>query len=165
MRFFQRALLGFKNLWIHFIFSEFNCVSMMAKISSPLFKMEKSWTTCQGGCIFFPVPEEIIYSSLVYFGILQIWPMYHSLDKRVWLTIIPFKESHSDPDMDFFAMSSFILLHLELSRIELQKLTPSILMEIFVISFVLVDQFFFICTSPLRLDFLKSWIFELNASL
>ena len=165
MRFFQRALLGFKNLWIHFIFSEFNCVSMMAKISSPLFKMEKSWTTCQGGCIFFPVPEEIIYSFLVYFGILQIWPMYHSLDKRVWLTITPFKESHSDPDMDFFAMSSFILLHLELSRIELQKLTPSILMEIFVISFVLVDQFFFICTSPLRLDFLKSWIFELNASL
>ena len=165
MRFFQRALLGFKNLWIHFVFSEFNCVSMMAKISSPLFKMEKSWTTCQGGCIFFPVPEEIIYSFLVYFGILQIWPMYHSLDKRVWLTITPFKESHSDPDMDFFAMSSFILLHLELSRIELQKLTPSILMEIFVISFVLVDQFFFICTSPLRLDFLKSWIFELNASL
>ena len=117
MRFFQRALLGFKNLWIHFIFSEFNCVSVMAKISSPLFKMEKSWTTCQGGCIFFPVPEEIIYSFLVYFGILQIWPMYHSLDKRVWLTITPFKESHSDPDMDFFAMSSFILLHLELSRV------------------------------------------------
>ena len=66
---------------------------------------------------FFLVPEEIIYSFLVYFEILQIWPMHHSLDKRVWLTIIPFKESHSDPDMDFFAMSSFILLHLELSRV------------------------------------------------
>ena len=51
---------------------------------------------------FFPVPEEIIYSFLVYFEILQIWPMHHSLDKRVWLTITPFKESHSDPDMDFF---------------------------------------------------------------
>ena len=32
---------------------------------------------------------------LVYFGIVQIWPMYHSLDKRVWFTIIflPLKES------------------------------------------------------------------------
>ena len=105
---------------------------------------------------FFPVPEEIIYSFLVYFEILQIWPMHHSLDKRVWLTITPFKESHSDLDVDCFAMSSFILFHLELSRIELPKLTPSILMEIFVISFVLVDQFFFLCTSPLRLDFFKS---------
>ena len=43
------------------------------------------------------------------------------------------RESHSDPDMDFFALPSLILFRLELSRIELPKLTPRILMEIFII--------------------------------
>ena len=45
--------------------------------------------------VFSPVPEEIVYSFLEYFGIVQIWPTYHSLDKRVWFTIIflPLKES------------------------------------------------------------------------
>ena len=47
--------------------------------------------------------------------------------------------------MDFFsfAIPSLILFDLELSRIELPKLTQSILMEILIISFVLVDQFYF----------------------
>ena len=45
--------------------------------------------------VFFHVPEEIIYSFLIHFGIVQIWPMYHSLDKRAWFAIIflLFKES------------------------------------------------------------------------
>ena len=54
--------------------------------------------------VFFPVPEEVVYPFLVYFGIVQIWPMYHSLDKKVWITIMfsPLqRESHSVPDMDF----------------------------------------------------------------
>ena len=38
--------------------------------------------------VFFPVPEEIVYYFLVYFEIVQISSMYHSLNKRVWFTII-----------------------------------------------------------------------------
>ena len=65
----------------------------MSKISNPLVQME-SCARCLGGRVFFPVPEEIVYSFLVYFGIIQIWPMYYSLDKRIWFTIIllPLKE-------------------------------------------------------------------------
>ena len=49
------------------------------------------------------------------------------------------RESHSVPDIDFFAIPSLILSHLELSRIELPKLTSSILMGIVTIQVVLVD--------------------------
>ena len=56
---------------------------------------------------FFLVPQEIIYSFLVYLGILQISPMYHRLYQRVWFTIIfslftSQRESHSVPAMNFF---------------------------------------------------------------
>ena len=66
---------------------------------------------------FFPIPEEIAYSFL----------MYYLLDKRVWFTIIFFLPLSSR--YGFFAIPSLILSHLELSRIELPKLTSSILME------------------------------------
>ena len=78
---------------------------------------------------------------LVHFGIVQIGPMYHSLDKRIWSTFIflPLKESLSlsVPDMDFFSIPlvtfsdlELSTIVLELSRIVLPKLTPSILMKI-----------------------------------
>ena len=61
-----------------------------------------------------------------------------------------------------FAIPSLILSDLELLRGDLPKLTPSILMEILIISFVLVDQFYFYMHQPIRLDFLKrlslSWM-------
>ena len=41
IRSFQRALVGFNNLWVHFIFREFNWVAM-SKIVSPPLQME-SW--------------------------------------------------------------------------------------------------------------------------
>ena len=53
------------------------------------------------------------------------------------------RESHSVPDMDFFAIASFILSYLEVSRINLPKLTSSVLMEVVIIPFVLVDEFYF----------------------
>ena len=53
------------------------------------------------------------------------------------------REFHSVPDMDFFAIPSFILSDLELSRIDLPKLTSNILMEIVTILVVLVDEFYF----------------------
>ena len=49
------------------------------------------------------------------------------------------REFHSVPDMDFFAIPSFILSDLELSRIDLAKLTSNILMEIVTILVVLFD--------------------------
>ena len=58
--------------------------------------------------------------------------------------------------MGFFAIPSLILSQLELSRIELPKLTPSILMETVIISVFLVEQFYFYMHQPIRLDFLKS---------
>ena len=107
---------------------------------------------------FLPVPEEIIYSFSVYFVIVQTWSIYHSLDKKVWLwnMSLPVKESNSVPDMDFFCYTFIFLSDVELSRIELPKLTPSILTEILIISFVLFDQFYFCMHQTIRLDFFKS---------
>ena len=129
MRLFQRTLLGFNNLWIHFIFREFNCVSM-SKIRSPLVQMERGLNYVSRRWYFFPAPEEIyIKESLTLF--------------QIWI---------------FFAIPSLILSHFDLSRIELPKLTPSILIEIFNISFALVDQFYFYMRQLIRLDFLKSYL-------
>ena len=65
------------------------------------------------------------------------------------------RESHSVPDSDFFALLLPILSHLEFSRLELPKLTSSILMEIVTIPVVLVDQFYFYMHQPI-----KPWLFE-----
>ena len=66
----------------------------MSKIPIPLIQME-SWTSCVRGSFYLLVPEEIVYSFLVYFVIVQTWSIYHSLDKQVWLLImfLPLKES------------------------------------------------------------------------
>ena len=53
------------------------------------------------------------------------------------------RESQSVPDMDSFATPSLVLSHLELSRIELPKLTSSILMEVVTIQVGPVNQFCF----------------------
>ena len=53
------------------------------------------------------------------------------------------RESHSVPATDFFAIPLFIFSHLELSRIELPKITSSILMQIMTIPVGPVDQFYF----------------------
>ena len=54
MRSFQRALVGFNNFWINFIFREFNWVSM-SKMSKERLSVWEVW-------FFFIVPEEIVYS-------------------------------------------------------------------------------------------------------
>ena len=75
----------------------------------------------------------------------------------MWFTIIflLLKESHSVPDMDFLGIHSLVLSHLELPRLELAKLTSSILMEIATIAVVLVDQFYFYMH-----EHIKAWLFE-----
>ena len=60
------------------------------------------------------------------------------------------RESHSVPDVDFFAIPSLIFSHLELSRIELPKLISSILMEIVTIPVVLLDEFYFYMHHPIN---------------
>ena len=65
------------------------------------------------------------------------------------------RESHFVPDRNFFATLLLISSHFELSRIELLKLTSSILMEIVTILVVLVDQFYFYMHQPI-----KPWLFE-----
>ena len=58
--------------------------------------------------------------------------MYHSLDKRIWFTIIflPLIKSLTLFQIWVFSIiPSLFLSQLELSRIELSKLTPSILMK------------------------------------
>ena len=67
------------------------CLCLKYLVQSSKWRVELSvWKV-----VFFPVPEEIAYYFLVYFWIVQIWPIYHSLEKRVWYTIIflPVKES------------------------------------------------------------------------
>ena len=149
--------MAFYNLWIHFIFREFNFVSM-SKIPIPLIQME-SWTRCVRGSFYLLVPEEIVYSFLVYFVIVQTWSIYHSLDKKVWLLImfLPLKESLTLFNIWIsFAIPSLFLSDLELSRIELPTLTPSTLMEILIISFVVFDQFYFCIHQTISLDYLKN---------
>ena len=131
MRSFQRAMVEFNNLRIYFTFRGFNRVSM-SKISSPPIQME-SWSSCLGGGIF-SVSQEIVYSFKLFFDLFwnNIWPMYHSLDKRftiIFFTIIGLRlsftsqiVSHCVPDMNFFIIPSIILSQWELSMIELPKL-------------------------------------------
>ena len=84
--------------------------------------------------------------------------MYQNLEKRVWLfTIIflPLKESLTLFKYGFSATLLLISSHIELLRIELPKLTSSILMEIVTIPVVLVDEFYFYMHHPI-----KAWLFE-----
>ena len=70
--------------------------------------------------------------------------------------------SQSVPDMDVFTILSLIFSHLELVRIELLKLTSSILMEIVTISVVLVGQFYFYLHQPIKAWLTEKIIFELD---
>ena len=85
--------------------------------------------------------------------------MYHSLEKDlVYYYLFTFeRESHSVSDMHFFCVSSLILSHLELLRIELLKLTSSILMEIVTIPVVLFDQLYFYMQQPIKDWLLKNY--------
>ena len=93
MRSFQRTLVGFNNIWIHFIFREFNYVSV-SKIPSPPLQI-KSWAGCLGGRIFsFPFFQFLFWYISKFdlctivrirgfglqfsFYLFQIWIFYYS---------------------------------------------------------------------------------------
>ena len=84
-------------------------------------------------------------SFMINFRIVYIWPIYQSLDKRIWFTIL-FQEN----------LQWIILSQLELSRTELPKCTPSILMENCDHTICPVLSILFYMTQPIRLGFLKS---------
>ena len=101
--------------------------------------------------VFFPVPEEVVCS---FFNILFdiFWAKYKfGQCIQTWrrgFVVYDYlftsqRESHSVPDRDFFATLLLISSHFVLWRIELPKLTSSILMEIVTILVVLDDQFYF----------------------
>ena len=69
MRSFQRTLVGFNNLWIHFIFREFNWVSMSKIPSLPL--QVESWVRCLGGRIFFCSRANCIFFQFSFWYILE----------------------------------------------------------------------------------------------
>ena len=97
MRSFHRALAGFNNFWIHFIFIiYFNCVSI-SKIPSPPLQMESLARLTY-------VPFSI--SFLIYFD-QNTNLVYVSKLGEKGLVVCDYlftsqRESHSVPDRDFF---------------------------------------------------------------
>ena len=71
-RSFQRALVGFNNFLINFIFREFNWVSM-SKMSKERLSFWEVWFF-----LFFRRKLHILFSIsfLIYFEIVYIWTMY-----------------------------------------------------------------------------------------
>ena len=162
MRFFQRALVGFNNFWIYFTFRELSC-DFMSKIPSPLIPID-SWARGLGSRIFSCFSRNHILFFVIFWNSTNL-AMYHSLNKRVWFAIIFYLSKRFSICFRYgfsfycYTLTYFVIL-MELSRIELPKLTPSILMEMLIILFLLVDQFYFYTQHPIRLDFLKSWRME-----
>ena len=111
----------------------------------------ESLARCLGGCIF-PVPEEVVCS---FFNI--IFDIFGQNTNLAYVTKLGEKsvvvynhlftsqrEYQSGPDRDFLATILLISSHFVLWRIELPKLTSSILMEVATVLVVLVDQFYLI---------------------
>ena len=82
------------------------------------------------GSLYFFLFQRKLYilfsiSFLIYIGKVQIWPMYHSLEKMIWFTIIflPLKQSLTLFQIwIFFAIPSLILSHLDLAENRVTKI-------------------------------------------
>ena len=112
----------------------------MSKTTSPHFQME-SWA------IVFSI------SVLIIFGIVYIWLIYQSLDRRIWFTIFVFHFKKSFTLFQvliYFVTLWLVLPQLKLSSTELPKYTPIILWKIMTIPFVLFYQFFFYMAQPIK---------------
>ena len=124
--------MGFNNPWIHLVFKDFNWVSM-SKIPSLPFQM-KSLARCLGGPIslLFQRKFYILFSGFffIYLGIVYIWPMYYSFDESICFTIIfSLTKKVALPSKYHFFVNFLFTLSQLLSRTELTKRTPSILIE------------------------------------
>ena len=98
-------------------------------------------------------------SFLIYFGLNTNLAYVSKLGEEVVVVhdylFTSQREPHSVPGRDVFATLLLILSHLELSRIELPKLTSSIVIKIVTIHVVLVDRFYFYMHQPI-----KPWLLE-----
>ena len=74
MRSFQRAFVGFNNLWIYFNFSK------LIELSKVCLSVWEIWFSLSFQRKLY-IPFSV--SFLIYFGIIYIWTMYQSLDKRI----------------------------------------------------------------------------------
>ena len=134
----------------------------MSKIRSRPLQME-SLTRCLGSCIF-PVPEEVVSSfSNILFDIF--WAKY-----KFGLYIKTWRRGCGCLQLSFYLSKSLTLSYIGiflqhycllrpifvLSRIDLPKLTSSILKEIVTILVVLVDQFYFY----MHHQPINPWLFE-----
>ena len=86
-----------------------------------------------------------------------IWSTYHSLDRGGgWFYDYPFlRESHSDPDMDFFCYTVTYFVPFGVIDNRVTKVNSKYF-NISIISFVLVDQVYFYLHQLIRLAFLKT---------
>ena len=99
--------MGFNNLWIHFSFREFNCVSM-SKIPSQLIQME-SWARCLGGRIFSCSRWNRIFFFAKFWNSTNLG-MHNSLDNRILVYDYFFtsqRQSHSVLHMYFFSFAIY----------------------------------------------------------
>ena len=95
-------------------------------------------------------------SFLIYFGLNTNLVYVSKLGEEGLIAYDYLKESHTLFQIGiFFTTLLLISSHFELLRVELPKLTLSILMEIVTILVFLVDQFYFYMHQPI-----KSWRFE-----
>ena len=111
----------------------------------------------------------IVFASsfMISFSIVNIWPIYQSLDKRTWFFFFFFFIPKWVPLCSkfwFFAKLWLILSQLELSKTELPKCTPRILMENYDHITCPVLLILFYMTQRVMLGFFKKLIFELEAS-
>ena len=136
----------------------------MSKISKECLSVWEIWFS-----LLFQRKLYILFSIsfLIYFGIIFIWTMYQSLDKRIQFIMIflPIKDSLTLFQMwNFFVKLWLILSQSVLSREEFTKLTQAFWREVLTLSFVLAYQFYFYISQPIRLDFFEKFVFELESS-
>ena len=116
----------------------------MSKIPSQPLQTE-IWARCLGLCIFSCSRENcIFYFQFPFWNSINLAhvPQLGEEDLVYEYLFTSQRQFHFFPDMDFSVIPSLIWFHLELSIIELPKLTSSILIEIVTISVVLVYQLF-----------------------
>ena len=87
----------------------------MSIIPCSLIQME-SWARFLVD-VFFPLPEEIEYSFLLYFGIVEIWLRGFGWERLVCDYLFNSqRESHSVLDMDFFSFAIPSLIFFDLDK-------------------------------------------------
>ena len=139
----------------------------MSKIPSAHFQMG-SWTRCLGGHVFLPFQSKYCFvfsiSFLINFGIIYIWPIYQSLDKRMWLTILFFREFHSLQNIDFLSKLWLTFSQSDLRRTELPQCIQVFYLENYDNTICPVLSILLLYNRARKIWLFEKFIFELEAS-